>query len=1324
MNKKIIFLPLAAAGFLALAGVPQNLGGFAKGNQIVQTLASNDVDYSANSNLWYAKTGVGFGDGTMSLTEGASHAVTNSFGGNATISFEADLSSLGSGWGGMVFTCKGPAAELASNGFSWAAGDKHVVTGNGYWVGLQISNGSVGVLKCVNGKVTVISDNTTDGISGNVFWNVGKQKTKVTFTTQDTETGIHVKVDLVAEASEAGPGGTYSKEFDVNDTAFWGAQSASVYASTWGVTPSDSNNTLSLKVDATDSGKTRTIADNSIEATSSDEYISHLDKAQMISDGVAITADGGKVVTNEFGSNATINFEFDATNVNSVWGGMAYFVKGSAADLKASSCTYDAGNYVWNGVGNWVALLATNAEVKIFQCINGTVTDTGVSFAGINGNYFWYVNKQVNTIKAVTQDTNDGVEIVFTFSTVGQTPLSATVTINETALQGNQAAGFMEIIGGGVGLTTTSNTLKIKVDCEETPIKSNYVDYSADETKWTKLDNSSITDEQLKISGVNSNSVTTEFGGNSTIKYAVNYTQVGGSWGAFAFMFKGTATDLENTSWSYTEPTTNVAVSTGSWLALSVNHGKYEVVKCINGTITSLGTLLGSMNGLSFWHLGAQLSELTVTTTDTDSGVHIDMTFKASGHEENDGNAYSASFDVNDKALWGKQSASFRQITGDGTFNNGSIKVSIFSKESTHTKAEYHVSSFADAVAAIPAYESVTPENYSSLVAAYNAAKTAYDALTEDELLLINSADKDAMDALKAAIDGCDKVPFIEAAIAALDLVDYTRDNYEAQKALVEDAKAKYDSLDDSDKARVESTFVEKLQAAVADLEEFEEHLGYADEAVELIDAITLPITHYGRAKHEIAAAKAAYDVLDEFEMSLVTNAETLTSAIAELAQFKADNQNENYNFALDPVNFADTVDSTGITMKDGSMIVNSTDRWASLYPTAKVADGKEVQIDLDSCLSESGWGNFYFVFKSDKAMKHHDMGTWAQDGNYAVLLLGSDGFKVLECVDGVMPMAKDASGNPIADWSKGTDFSGELIDPVDQFDAFHIWEQYTILKIKTVDNYSDDVYTGYTTTITLVGGHTFNSKTVTYTSTNTHAEGAGYVGLELYTGAPINRGNGSGFTVDGWYIEGVTEYDGAAVKAEIKAKEDAAVVDGLIAAIGEVTLDSKSAIQAARAAYVELSDLAKAKVTKLDVLEAAETRLASLEEAAAAAELAKAKTDAKDELDDAYAALDLSKYSEENKAALLSAVTAGKAAIDAATDKAGVASALSSAKAALNAVPQMEPVNPNPTPEDKPEEGFFKKPGCGGSVIAASALVSALAVAGAALIATKKKED
>ena len=114
---------------------------------------------------------------------------------------------------------------------------------------------------------------------------------------------------------------------------------------------------------------------------------------------------------------------------------------------------------------------------------------------------------------------------------------------------------------------------------------------------------------------------------------------------------------------------------------------------------------------------------------------------------------------------------------------------------------------------------------------------------------------------------------------------------------------------------------------------------------------------------------------------------------------------------------------------------------------------------------------------------------------------------------------------------------------------------------------------------------------------------------------------------------------------AQKKAAADKAAADAVVAqinAIGEVTLNSKAAIDAARAAYEALTADQKALVTKLDALTAAETRLQELKDAAAQAAADKAAADAAAALIEKIGTV--TKDSE-------AAIDAARAAYDALTD-------------------------------------------------------------------------
>ena len=128
--------------------------------------------------------------------------------------------------------------------------------------------------------------------------------------------------------------------------------------------------------------------------------------------------------------------------------------------------------------------------------------------------------------------------------------------------------------------------------------------------------------------------------------------------------------------------------------------------------------------------------------------------------------------------------------------------------------------------------------------------------------------------------------------------------------------------------------------------------------------------------------------------------------------------------------------------------------------------------------------------------------------------------------------------------------------------------------------------------------------------------------------------------------------------------------VNQKIDALGTVTLNSQEAIEEARAAYEALSEDAKAYVTKLDILEAAEDTLEELiAKAEAEEELAATKEAAIAELEAYRAALNDADYREEQIAELDAALKAAKKAVNNGAKASEVAAAVTAAKKAMEEV-------------------------------------------------------
>lgn len=170
---------------------------------------------------------------------------------------------------------------------------------------------------------------------------------------------------------------------------------------------------------------------------------------------------------------------------------------------------------------------------------------------------------------------------------------------------------------------------------------------------------------------------------------------------------------------------------------------------------------------------------------------------------------------------------------------------------------------------AIP--EEITDENYNDALAAYNAAKDAYDALTDDQKPLVNNYEK--LLAAAAAFGN------VAAVVEAIEALAPTAETYVDSKAAVEAARAMYGSLTDAAKANV--TNYDKLTAAEETVAALTKQVEDAASAVNAV--VTAAADNYADAK----AAAEAYRALTESQKSAVVLNEGV-SAEAFLESFAA----------------------------------------------------------------------------------------------------------------------------------------------------------------------------------------------------------------------------------------------------------------------------------------------------------------------------------------------------------------------------------------------------------------------------------------------------
>ncbi|MBQ7995758.1 MAG: hypothetical protein IJ247_06080 [Bacilli bacterium] len=183
------------------------------------------------------------------------------------------------------------------------------------------------------------------------------------------------------------------------------------------------------------------------------------------------------------------------------------------------------------------------------------------------------------------------------------------------------------------------------------------------------------------------------------------------------------------------------------------------------------------------------------------------------------------------------------------------------------------------------------------------------------------------------------------------------------------------------------------------------------------------------------------------------------------------------------------------------------------------------------------------------------------------------------------------------------------------------------------------------------------------------------------------------------------------ALYQELKNKEYVASVVEAINAIGTVdgSAASKAKITAARTAYDNLDASYKQYV------DAETLKILTDAEAAFAAALNKGKEDAKAALDAFLSSLDMNEYSAGNQARISAIIKAGKEAIDSQDVTDGLNAIIENCKTQVNAVEKEGGTSSS--------SGAQTHGGCGGSIVATTAIVSAIALSGLIFVAIRRKE-
>ena len=224
------------------------------------------------------------------------------------------------------------------------------------------------------------------------------------------------------------------------------------------------------------------------------------------------------------------------------------------------------------------------------------------------------------------------------------------------------------------------------------------------------------------------------------------------------------------------------------------------------------------------------------------------------------------------------------------------------------------------------------------------AARTAYNALTEDQKALVTNADTLTAAEEKLITLKADKAA-AEAVVEKIEAIgEVTQESEEAIAA----ARTAYDALTEDQKKLV--TNADTLTAAEATLTTLKADKAAAEAVVEKIDAIgevTL------ESEEAIQKAREVYDALTEEQQKLVTNIQILTDAEDKLAVLKADKA------AADAVVMK--IDAIGaVTLDDEEAIKEARDAYSALTEEQqKLVTNIQILTDAEDKLA---------VLKADKA--------------------------------------------------------------------------------------------------------------------------------------------------------------------------------------------------------------------------------------------------------------------------------------------------------------------------------------------------------------------
>ena len=483
------------------------------------------------------------------------------------------------------------------------------------------------------------------------------------------------------------------------------------------------------------------------------------------------------------------------------------------------------------------------------------------------------------------------------------------------------------------------------------------------------------------------------------------------------------------------------------------------------------------------------------------------------------------------------------------------------------------------------------------------AARTAYDALTEEEKALVSNYDK--LVAAEEAYAALNKV----AAEAVEALIDALPENVTlADKEAIEAARAAYEALTDEQKALVENyedlivaeKALEKLESNIEDIykntgDYIEKKINDTEEGL-IVDPVggewaVLGLARSGRdvprQDEYLEKVKAFIEEnindKEQLDKNKSTENSRLILALTSIGEDVTDAYGHDLIAGLSDLNY---VKKQGLNGTIFALIALDSHEYEPAEGATATRDAL-IEAILAAQLDDGGW-----VLSSTATTSDGDMTGMALQ---ALAPYYSTNDKVKAAVDKALECLsnmQNAAGG-FGSLQGGSATSESCAQVVVALTALGIDPATDERFVKNGISVLDALCSYY------VEGGGFE-----------HVEGGGVDGMATEQGyyaltSYFRFKDGQTALYDMTDVE-IAKEEGP-TDEPTEDEKAAAAVDEKIEAIGEVTLDSEEAIKAAREAYDALTDEQKKLVTKLDVLEAAEKRLEELKKAAADGTITKA---------------------------------------------------------------------------------------------------------------------